>query len=179
MRWFERLGAWLAARGRDTVILTRDGGRPYLHRHYITGRVLAGMVSVCLHHFLASDEDFWHDHPWPYLTIILGGGYWELMPDGRRVWRRPGSIMFRSARSAHMVELDPRRGPCWTLFIMGPRVRPREWGFRTSRGWVQWQQYLDLRDKVGLRPKTVGQRPQPRPSAIGMAHRFGDRHEAA
>lgn len=171
LRWFERLGAYLAARGRDTVIPTRDGGQPYLHRHYVTGRRLCGLVSVCLHHFLASDEDWGHGHPWPYLTIILGGGYWEHMPDGRRVWRRPGTVMFRSSRSSHMIELDPSRPSVWTLFIMGPRIAPREWGFHTHRGWVHWEQYLRLRDLLGLRPQYPGQRPLARPSQAGMGAR--------
>lgn len=170
-KWYERMGARLAAQGRDFVVYDRESDRnpllpkvPYLHRHYVTGRVVSGLVSMCLHHFLRSDEDWLHDHPWPYVTIVLGGGYWEHLASGRRVWRAPGSILVRSSRSAHMVELDPRRPAVWTLFIMGPRLRPREWGFRTDRGWIHWDLYLHLRDKLGLRPRVAGQPGHPRPS---------------
>lgn len=161
--WYMRLGGRLHMAGRDFMVWSRETDRdddaekvPYLHRHYVTGRRLAGLFSVCLHRFHLSDEDWLHDHPWPYVTIILGGGYWEHMPSGKKVWRGPGSVLIRSSRSAHMVELDPRRGQVWTLFIMGPRLREREWGFRTDRGWVHWNQYLDLRDKVSLRPVKPG-----------------------
>lgn len=169
--WYMRLGGRLHMEGRDFMVWSRESDRnpdaekvPYLHRHYVTGRRLAGLFSVCLHHFHLSDEDWLHDHPWPYVTIILGGGYWEHMPDGRRVWRGPGSVLIRSSRSAHMVELNPNRPEVWTLFIMGPRMREREWGFRTDRGWVHWNQYLDLRDKVGLRPDRPGKPGLPRPT---------------
>lgn len=163
--WFVRLGALRAAQGRDLMIFDREKDTiPYLHRHYVTGRRLDGMFSVCLHHFMRSDDDYCHTHPWPYITIILGGGYWEHLPGSGRVWRAPGSILIRSAQSAHMVEMDPKRPPVWTLFIMGPRTCPHDWGFRTKRGFVHWQQYLRLRDVLGLRPNYPGEPGLPRPT---------------
>lgn len=177
--WYVRLGKRLHEAGRDFMVWDRESDRnpalakvPYLHRHYVTGRRLAGLFSVCLHHFHLSDQDWLHDHPWPYVTIILGGGYWEHMPSGRKVWRPPGSILIRSSRSAHMVELDPNRPPVWTLFIMGPRLRAREWGFRTSRGWVHWDQYLNQRDVLGLRPATPGLPGLIRPTAASANRRI-------
>jgi hypothetical protein len=92
--------------------------------------------AVYLHEFLRSDGDrCLHDHPWSFVSIILSGGYWEEMPDGRH-WRPVGSILLRRAKTAHRIELWPGTRP-WSLVIVGPKVRP--WGFHTVAGWKPWQ----------------------------------------
>jgi hypothetical protein len=104
-----------------------------------------------VHKFLKSDPDDVHDHPWPYLTIILKGGYWEWIPvfniRGRKiheycVWRGAGSFRFARANSFHRIELDPDV-ECWTLFM--PGIKQRDWGFLVRDQWVQWQEYLSMR----------------------------------
>ena len=43
-----------------------------------------------------------------------------------------------SGAAAHRLELID--GPCWTLFVTGPRYR--EWGFHCpQRGWVPWKEF--------------------------------------
>ena len=47
--------------------------------------------SLYLHEFKRSDHDrCLHDHPWPFTTLILRGGYWDVLPvenKGRKlVW---------------------------------------------------------------------------------------------
>ena len=59
-----------------------------------------------------------HSHLCQYLTIILRGGYWETLEDGKH-WRSPGYIGFRSANNLHRVDLKPSTKPL-TLFIPGP-----------------------------------------------------------
>lgn len=92
--------------------------------------------SARIHHILRSDDDrAFHDHPWPYLTVILRGGYFEVKPvydksgiyvgDSRK-WYGPRSILFRRACSWHRLEL-PEGKTAWTLFITGRYVR--KWGF--------------------------------------------------
>ena len=77
-----------------------------------------------------------HSHLCPYITIILRGGYWETLKDGKH-WRPPGYIGFRSANNYHRVDLKPGTRPL-TLFIPGPfglRKGPRsEYGidFKTK-----------------------------------------------
>jgi hypothetical protein len=109
--------------------------------------------NVFLHKFHKSDEPTLHDHPWPYATMILKGGYWEWTPvfddAGRKItevagWRGPGHFRINSAHSLHRIELDPGV-ECWTLFMPGPRQR--EWGFVKSGVWQQWEQYLTNRAK--------------------------------
>jgi hypothetical protein len=111
-------------------------------------------VGVRVHHIMRSDEDrAFHDHPWWSISIILRGGYWEIVPINqrqhrrldldyrKRVWRGPGSIVFRSATDRHRLEI-PEGGDAWSLFIMGPWQR--DWGFHTRSGWVNWRKYLGI-----------------------------------
>jgi hypothetical protein len=95
-----------------------------------------------------------HDHPWPYATLILKGGYYEWTPifdsNGAKIgetqhWRRPGHFRTCSANSYHRIELDPSVD-CWTLFMPGPQKR--EWGFLVKNKWIHNEQYLKQR-KIG------------------------------
>ncbi len=139
-RWYERLAAWCKKHGRHRTIMDHlDERRPYLERHYLPpfqGREHS-LLAVCLHKILISDGDDLHDHPGPYLSVILAGSYIEHTPKGAFL-RRPGSIRFRSGRSFHRLELV--NGPVWTLFVFGPRYR--NWGFLTPRGWVDHETHL-------------------------------------
>ena len=117
------------------------------------------LPNVYLHKFCRPDEDrALHDHPFAYASRILVGSYIEhTIKEGgihcRKV-RNAGSWAFRRAKSAHRVELfrvgelisdtweekePPEYWSCWTLFIIGPRVR--DWGFHCKSGWVPWQEF--------------------------------------
>ena len=68
-----------------------------------------------------------HNHPFPFITIIVSGGYWETLNGVKeRKWRRPGYIGFRSADQLHRVDLEPGI-KALTIFIAGP------YGFRKSK----------------------------------------------
>lgn len=107
--------------------------------------------SVRIHHILRSDSDrAFHDHPWPYLTIVLRGGYTEVKPmydksglyigDSRK-WYGPGSVLFRRSNSWHRLELSEGQ-TTWTLFTTG-RYR-RKWGFMPNPATkVPHTEYLD------------------------------------
>lgn len=115
-----------------------------------------GFVRAMVHYFPAevSDRDP-HDHPRPFLTLVLRGNYrdesWERIsggtePDeaqiGRMVKERlhAGAFRYRSANHLHIVETD--EVGCWTLVVMGPVVR--EWGFvrLTTNSWWPWGKYV-------------------------------------
>jgi hypothetical protein len=111
-------------------------------------------IAARVHHILRSDEDrHFHDHPWPTVSIVLRGGYWEVMPTKqtqdpsldfccwRRIWRAPGAIVLRRAHYRHRIEI-PHGATAWSLFIMGP-YRKR-WGFYTPQGFVYWRDYLGI-----------------------------------
>lgn len=135
--------------GRKRVVMDRVEDRPYLERYYLFLKDRDNFpFNIFLHHFLCSDPDDVHDHPWPYATLILKGGYYEWTPifdaQGNKfaetcAWRGPGSFRIRGANSFHRIELDPSVD-CWTLFM--PGAKKRDWGFLVRNQWVQWEQYL-------------------------------------
>lgn len=123
-----------------------------------------GRLSFCIHHFHTADEDpDCHDHPFSFFTMVLRGGYLEEMvvdPDipgyvpgvhgpieTRFVERRPFSMGFRKASCLHRVAAIA--SPCWTCCVKIAPKNPREWGFITENGWVQWQDYIRAK---GLEP---------------------------
>jgi hypothetical protein len=123
---------------------------PYMRRWWLIPR--NRWFNIYLHHFLRSDDDrALHDHPWWNLSVLLDGRYVEhtISAGGinRKVVRHAGDWKFRVAGSAHRIELD--NGPCWTLFITGPRLR--EWGFHCPRGRVHWRDFTS-----GPNGETVG-----------------------
>jgi hypothetical protein len=141
--------------GRKRIVLDRVENEPYLERYYLFLRERERFpFNVFLHKFLKSDPDDVHDHPWPYATLILKGGYWEWIPHfdtvGRKtgeyqVWRGPGHFRISKANSFHRIELDPDI-TAWTLFMPGPKQR--DWGFLVKNKWIQWEQYLKQRKSV-------------------------------
>lgn len=108
-------------------------------------------LAIRIHHILRSDDDrAFHDHPWPYLTIILRGGYFEVKPfydksglykcDTRK-WYGPGSILFRRSNSWHRLEV-PEGQTAWTLFTTGRYMR--KWGFMPNPAFkVPYTEYLN------------------------------------
>jgi hypothetical protein len=126
-------------------------GDDYLRRWWIIPR--NRIFNIYLHEFLRSDDDrALHDHPWWNVSILLAGEYTEhtIAAGGvnlRKVFRA-GDIKLRAARAAHRIELHA--GPCWTLFITGPRLR--DWGFHCPAGWRPWQQFVNSRNSGEIGP---------------------------
>lgn len=143
--------------GRKRIILDRLDSEPYLERYYIFLKDRTRFpFNVFLHKFLKSDPDDVHDHPWPYATLILKGGYWEWIPqfneEGKKIgeiakWRGTGSFRTCGANSYHRIELDPGVD-CWTLFMPGPHKR--EWGFLVKDKWIQHNDYFNYRKAANL-----------------------------
>jgi hypothetical protein len=96
-----RFGTWLAdriiARAQRTPYFHLDG---YMNRWWLfrigrgpvdySGHVMPRWLGGRVHQILRSDSDrHSHCHPWPYLTIILRGGYWEEreFPPGVDRWK--------------------------------------------------------------------------------------------
>ncbi len=125
---------------RSPDLLIGDPADPYMRRWHLIER--NGIANSYLHHFRHSDDDrALHDHPWWNVSILLDNEYVEHTITAGGINHRKryvaGDVKFRSARSAHRVELT--RGPCWSLFITGPRIR--DWGFHCPSRWVPWQEF--------------------------------------
>jgi hypothetical protein len=146
MKWFLN---WLDRQGRKRVIMDRQNNEPYLERYYVLFNTRKHFpFNIFIHKFLKGDPDDVHDHPWPYATFILSGGYYEWIPqftpDGTknceiRKWRGPGHFRISSPTSYHRIEL--KEGvTAWTLFMPGPHKR--EWGFLVNNKWIHNEKYL-------------------------------------
>lgn len=141
------------ALGRQPDFVIGELSDPYLLRWWVIPR--NRWFNIYLHNIVRSDDDrALHDHPWWSCSIVLKGGYWEIVPGLHQYWRWPGSIVFRRAKSLHRLALERLTGPaeaasCWTLFITGPRVR--EWGFQCPQGWVHWRDFT-----AGKNGETIG-----------------------
>jgi len=127
MKWFLDL---LERLERKRIIMDRVNDQPYLERYYVFLKDRDWFpFNIFIHKFLKSDPDDVHDHPWPYATLILKGGYFEWTPQfdeqGRKFgeickWRGPGHFRICRANSYHRIELDPSI-TAWTLFMPGPQ----------------------------------------------------------
>ena len=98
---------------------------------------------IYLHKFLRSDYDrALHDHPWPFIAIILAGGYTEVhdqTTDGKHIsiFHKPWSVLLRPAEWRQRVVIGDK--PSWSLVIVGRRQR--SWGFFLPDGWCWWRKH--------------------------------------
>lgn len=120
------------------------GGEQYLTRLRIVDTPWFG---IYLHDIFHPDDGRNpHDHPWPFLSIVLRGEYTEKVypyPENGRPgnWgektHKRFSIHRMGTSGAHrIVHASPRLK---TLIIRGKR-RPG-WGFYTEKGYIPWQEY--------------------------------------
>lgn len=129
------------------VIIAPDGA-PYLYRWHVVPRNKD--ANVYFHIQVASDpERPLHDHPWDNTSVILSGGYEEIIqndpPWGGKLSRPrvKGQTVYRKAETAHRLILPDETPYTMTLFSTGP-VR-RDWGFWLvdSRGYPKWRPHTD------------------------------------
>ncbi len=120
---------------------------PYMTRYYLIGK-RESKYALMLHQFHRSDMDRdLHDHPWPFWSLILMGGYYEWTPDSdpnygamhMKKWYGPLSLLRRPANWIHRVALPRYHSPVWTLVLRGRYER--KWGFHTASGFVAWDEY--------------------------------------
>jgi hypothetical protein len=113
-----------------------------MNPHFTKYHLGNGMV---LHHFTAALDREFHDHPWPFVTRILDGGYEEkelkLVGDHLEVvthLRCAGDVHQVEAGTIHII--TRLLGPdCWTLIT--PGEKEREPGFYQVREGRLWHRY--------------------------------------
>jgi hypothetical protein len=112
-------------------------------------------ISARLHRILRADaDDVMHDHPFDTVTLILAGGYVELVPEDPAQdpehdalhfvshLRRPGDVIYRKATDRHrIIAVAPAPFESWSLFCCGPWKQ--DWGFYAPTGKVYWREYLN------------------------------------
>lgn len=134
-------------------------GDLYLRRWYIRG--VGTDHQIFLHHIVRPDKGReLHDHPFPFKTRILSGGYYEqfispaaqtgvVTTDGQ--WCVGGYTFEHPATYTHRI--DKVLDGTYTLVSAG--AAERVWGFLTSvrdsawtckLGWLPWREYLGTPD---------------------------------
>lgn len=102
---------------------------------------------VYLHDIFEPDGDRDpHDHPWNFTSIVLRGGYTEVIHpvphvDLRlnryyRTWKRWSWHKMSTDQAHRICDLEPGTK---TLILCGRRSRT--WGFFTDEGWMEWSAY--------------------------------------
>lgn len=141
-----RLGWWrrLTLRHGDDVFLDRWG-------------IDVRLFGVYVHRIAAPDPGLdLHDHPWPFVSLVLCGGYTEEVADTRktalfalladvidgagrghrRSWRAGSVHRIRLTEAHRIIAARPHT---WTLVVRG--VKSRQWGFYPPSGWVSQLEY--------------------------------------
>jgi hypothetical protein len=112
-----------------------------------------------LHYFLRDDEEDFHDHPWPSLSLGIQNNYLEEIYDWRtRTYksfiRRPGTFVWRPCTLVHRIKvgIDLNHSPEEGWKLLAPTTlffaftKNREWGFvrdhATAPKWTHWKEYL-------------------------------------
>ena len=148
------------------LTLTGPDGRVFLDRFGIGTR----RFGVYVHRIVEPDPGLdLHDHPWPFVSLILSGGYEEEAIDSReaprwaavaeafgprprgwlRVWGR-WSVHRMPLTIAHRITVV--RPHTWTLVLRGRKSR--SWGFYLPDGYVDQRSY----DYVARRPGAEARR---------------------
>ncbi len=122
------------------LVIAPAGVGEYLFRWYAVPHNRD--ANVYFHIQTASDpERPLHDHPWDSTSVILAGGYMEILDTKPSdtwpeyavsqsrvtVRRHPGDTIFRPSHWAHRLILPAEIPYSMSLFSTGPKVR--EWGF--------------------------------------------------
>lgn len=134
----------------------RDGLGPMLTRHRL---IRVPWFGVFIHEIHRPDFDRdLHDHPWPFATFILSGGYREViadvrdavtstalgLPHKRQAWAW-ASFHRMPQHKAHYI--DRVHGRLVTLLFVGRRSQ--DWGFYTAQGYIPQRVY---RSAGGVNP---------------------------
>lgn len=123
-------------------VIRNSYGSDYLRRWRIV-RDPGGVGNFYLHQILRSDSDrHLHNHPWPFRTVLLHGGYEQITRHGGREEYGAGDTYTLTPDDFHRLELP--WGPVWSLVVTGTWVR--DWGFDVDGEFVDWETYLEVEE---------------------------------
>ena len=114
-----------------------DPERNYLTRWRL---VQTPLFAIYLHRFDGPDpRPTLHDHPWPFASIVLAGGY-----DERRTYATDPAVKVRRLNVKRATDLHwitrLHRTPTWTLMLVGRRRR--DWGYLDPDGtWTRFDRH--------------------------------------
>jgi len=130
---------WALWRWYDIVL----DGEKYLTRLNL---IQTPWFSVKLHWILRPDPDRdLHDHPWPFVSFVLRGGYEEY--ESKDPKNEPGKLRkvnwfnYKNTKTAHRISYA--KPGTLTLIFSGARSNQKEWGFfdQETRSYTDWREY--------------------------------------
>lgn len=129
------------------LIITTDDNVPYLYRWFVIPRIEGDTTGGQIYFHIQTSGDPerpLHDHPWHNMSVILSGGYDEIIqpepPSGecKIIERRKGQTVFRMAQLPHRLILPEGIPYTMTQFTTGPKLRT--WGFWIGPRWFPYWQ---------------------------------------
>jgi len=106
--------------GRYRLILDRQSKDPYLERYYLFLKDRKKFpFNVFIHKFLKSDPDDLHDHPWPFMSIILRGGYYEWVPILKDRKKFPFNVFIHKFLKSDPDDLHDHPWPFMSIILRG------------------------------------------------------------
>lgn len=106
------------------------------------------ILSLYIHKIYKRDEDLHlHNHPWNFITMVLDGGYEELLPNGKRN-KIPGTISWMSRNGYHKIN-QIIAGPVTTIFLSFGKWMP--WGYDVNGNHVESNLYRKMKNDGLLR----------------------------
>lgn len=166
---------WIIRRAKRTPYFHLEG---YMERFYFfrwrSRGEKHGPLTVRVHHILRSDSDrHFHDHPWPYVTLILRGGYIEYRQfplstaeERQRAFKacakafdiderwlgRDRVLVTRQFHGPGSILFRRASDRHWLELIDGVDCwslfthlrKQKEWGFYTEQGFVPWRDYPSI-----------------------------------
>lgn len=136
-------------------------GNPYLYRWYLHPKN-SDQGNLYFHIQVADDpERPLHDHPWHNTSVILAGGYREIIapPDTEThtcwdlenpqiIQRYAGDVVSRPAAQPHRLLLPKNIPYTMTIFITGPKEQ--DWGFYYPDGWRSFEEVTRTQNGVSV-----------------------------
>lgn len=107
--------------------------------------------SIYIHGIYKKDMDrHLHSHPWNIWTMILKGGYVEVLrgKDGKEKYKYRGvfNTGYRSLDKFHKIGRLSGSGPTYSLAIVGRRKNP-DWGFMVNDKFVDHLTYRENKNR--------------------------------
>lgn len=104
-------------------------------------------LSLYVHFIYQADKDkHLHNHPWNFLTMVLRGKYYVMLPNSVEI-KRPGSLSFMTRKGYHKIAfvVGP---PVVTLFLAVGKWTP--WGYDVDGKHIDSVEYRTMKNENKL-----------------------------
>lgn len=119
--------------------------------HFVKHHVEGLPAAAVFHQFSQVDHGDPHDHPWPFTSFVISGGYveqvFQLDGSSELVHRKVGDSFRIDAKHIHRI-IDLPAGECTTIILPGPHEQKS--GFYQFREGRAWHRFWDQEEFQGV-----------------------------